>query len=491
MPSPRDIYMLSPSQLSPEVIAVTFAKTSRSPESFREIAAGLGDESSSQFHERWVVGYGHASVAEHAVLHIAFENVSRLAIEAIESSRLASYTEKSTRYQVFERDGYYTPEAIARSRHAERYHRTMATLFDTYFESIEPVRAVVAAQFPRKPDEDEKKYEARIRSKYIDCCRFLLPTATLANVGMTANARVLESAIKKMLSHPLQEVRDIGAEVKRVAQEKVPTLVRYAEPSEYLKKISNLKCQGSNQEEEPPSLRDPHSMLHALTLVDYDGDAEERFVATYLYRQGGTDYVSALQHAQTMNGAELENVVQNALTGRGDFDTPLRELEHITLTFDGVLDWGAWYELKRHRMMTITPQPLDVRLGYALPRVFEEARFATRYRRAMDAGAETFAAMAADLAADLHDEAAYVFPNAFNRRVLVTLNLREAFHLCSLRSASNAHFSMRRIAVRMYELIREIYPTFARFMRCADTPTAAQLTHEFFANVECRTSNVE
>jgi len=101
---PRDIYLLDPAQLSPEVIAVAFAKTSRSPESFREIAAGLTDESSAQFHERWVVGYGHASVAEHAVLHLAFENVSRLAIEAIENNRLASYTEKSTRYQVFERD---------------------------------------------------------------------------------------------------------------------------------------------------------------------------------------------------------------------------------------------------------------------------------------------------------------------------------------------------------------------------------------------------
>src|SRR5512136_3471445 len=117
MPKPREIYLLDPSQLSPEVIAVAFAKTSRSPESFREIAAGLSDESSAQFHEKWVVGYGHASVAEHAVLHIAIENISRLAVESIESNRLASYTEKSTRYQIFDRDAFYTPEAIAHSRH--------------------------------------------------------------------------------------------------------------------------------------------------------------------------------------------------------------------------------------------------------------------------------------------------------------------------------------------------------------------------------------
>jgi len=472
MPSPRDIYLLSPSQLRPEVIAVTFAKTSRSPESFREIAAGLCDESSSQFHERWVVGYGHASVAEHAVLHIAFENVSRLAIEAIESSRLASYTEKSTRYQVFERDGYYTPESIARSRHADRYHKAIALLFDAYFESIEPVRRAVMTQYPRKADEDDKRYDARIRSRYIDNCRFLLPTATLANVGMTANARVLEHAIKKMLSHPLEEVREIGEHVKRAAQAEVPTLVKYAEPSEYLHKIANLKCQMSNE-------RAGRGTADCLTLVDYDGEAEERFAAACLYRTAGVDYVASLQRARMMRGAELDNIVRESLTGMGDFDTPLRELEHITLTFDCVLDWGAWYELKRHRMMTLTPQPLDVRQGYAVPRVFEEARLGARFRQAMTAAAETFDT----IAADLPDEAAYVFPNAFNRRVLITLNLREAFHFIKLRSATNAHFSIRRIAVRMYELIRDIYPTFAQFMHCAEPPSSEQLAREFFAQV--------
>jgi len=55
----RQIYLLSPKVLSPETIAVAFAKTSRSPESFREIANGLSDETSAKFHERWVVGYGH------------------------------------------------------------------------------------------------------------------------------------------------------------------------------------------------------------------------------------------------------------------------------------------------------------------------------------------------------------------------------------------------------------------------------------------------
>ena len=92
-----------PQKHTPETIAVAFAKTSRSPESFDQIAAELTDQKSAEFNEKWVVGYGHSSVAEHAVLHIAVENVSRLAVENLESNRLASYTEKSTRYQTWER----------------------------------------------------------------------------------------------------------------------------------------------------------------------------------------------------------------------------------------------------------------------------------------------------------------------------------------------------------------------------------------------------
>jgi thymidylate synthase ThyX len=51
---------------------------------------------------------------------------------------------------------------------------------------------------------------------------------------MTANARVLEHAISKMLSHPLAEVREIGEQVKEAALKEIPTLVKYATPLPYL-----------------------------------------------------------------------------------------------------------------------------------------------------------------------------------------------------------------------------------------------------------------
>ncbi len=45
-----NIYLLK--DLSPEVKAVTFAKCSRSPDSFKDIAKELTETKSSEFHEK-------------------------------------------------------------------------------------------------------------------------------------------------------------------------------------------------------------------------------------------------------------------------------------------------------------------------------------------------------------------------------------------------------------------------------------------------------
>ncbi len=97
-------------------------------------------------------------------------------------------------------------------------------LFETYQQSLETVRAVVERQSPRRAEESEEAWDRRIRSQYVDSCRFLLPAAALANAGMTANGRMLENAIRKWRSHGLAEVREIGETVKAVAQQELPTL---------------------------------------------------------------------------------------------------------------------------------------------------------------------------------------------------------------------------------------------------------------------------
>jgi len=486
MPVPkRDIYVLSSKELSPETIAVAFAKTSRFPDSFRDIAADLTDEKSAQFHEKWVVGYGHASVAEHAVLHLAIENASRIAMEAIESNRLASYTEKSTRYQKWDEDSFHTPLELDGHALRNEYLSTCRMLFTTYMASLEPVKAVIATQVPRRENEKDAAYDRRIRSRYVDVCRFILPAASLANVGMTANGRVLENAIRKWLSSPLMEIREIGETVKAVAQGELPTLVKYAEAVPYWvetgKDIYHRAHPG--QSGRAKAGREPGEETNKVSVdsemgckvADYDKDGENKVLAAALYRFGNMPFSAALEKVSSASQTEREGLAESLLGRLGKFDVPLRELEHCTYTFDLVMDQGAYAEFKRHRMMTQTPQLQTAALGYATPRLIIEAGFGSRYEAAMEAAKSTWEKLN-----DFNPYVAqYVVPNGFNRRLLASFNLREAYAFCQLRAASNAHFSIRLVAQCVYEQIARVHPLLAKYMGLPDEPWG-KIEKEYF-----------
>lgn len=466
----REIYLLSPRALSPETIAVAFAKTSRAPESFREIAAELSDEKSAQFHEKWVVGYGHASVAEHAVLHLAFENVSRVAIETIESNRLASYTEKSTRYQKWGMDDFTVPPELDGHPLRDEFVDTVRLLFSTYAESLDPTKNLIIQRTPRRENESDEAYDRRIRSQYVDRCRFLLPAAANANVGMTANARVIEMTIRKMLSHPLEEVRQIGEKMKEVSKAETPTLVKYADANSYTmettQELANRKSVIGNRKSD------------WCSLIDYDRDGEDKILAAAVYRFGEMGYADALAQIKSMQADEREKLAETLLGRLGKFDIPLRELEYSTYTFDLVMDQGAYAEFKRHRMMTQTPQRLTTRLGYTTPLLITEAGFGSKYEAAMDAAH----AMYEKFHAFNPDVAQYIVPNGFNRRVLAQFNLREAFAFCQLRTAANAHFSIRRVAQKMYEDISRVHPLLSKYMKLREE-TWQSVEENYFSKI--------
>ena len=454
MPKSRRIYLLSPKAYSPETIAVTFAKTSRSPQPFDEIAAELNEDRSAKFHEKWVVGYGHSSVAEHAVLHLALENVSRLAIETVEGNRLASYTEKSTRYQQWDGDAFYIPEELRDHPLSKPYIETCKTLFSTYQDCIPRVQNLLRQTMPREASESEKAYDRRIAPAAVDICRFLLPAASLANVGVTINARALEYALCKMLSSPLEEVRQIGGLVREAGQNETPTLIKYADCNEYLVRTREVMTGRTNR---IPSTNQKTN----FKLWSYDQDGENEILAAVLFRfSSDRDYEDCLAYVNNLEASGKSTLVDDLMSKRGRFDQPMREFEYAQMTFEVEMDQGAYFEFKRHRMMTQTPQPLTALLGFAIPRGIIAARCEEMYLEAMRQAASLYE----DLSAWNPDVASYIVPNGFNRRVLFTMNLRQAFHFCQLRAAENAHFSIRLVALKMWEALLEVYPNLTKFM---------------------------
>ena len=114
-------------------------------------------------------------------------------------------------------------------------------------------------------------------------------------------------------------------------------------------------------------------------------------------------------------------------------------------------------------------------LGHVTPRFITEAGFGPQYEAAMDAARSTWEKLN-----EFNPYVAqYVVPNGFNRRVLATFNLREAFAFCQLRAASNAHFSIRKVAQCIHEQIARVHPLLAKYMVLPDEPWE-KIENEYF-----------
>ncbi len=489
------------SRVPEEVVAVLFSKYSRSTQSvrrnflalvkdhesgFKEIldAVGSGGEhgftaalnKARDFFQRILVGYGDDSIGELGMAHVACEDVSNIATKRLENARLASPLEKSTRYVVYDKTKFLREPRIMASGFAEEYVKVNELLLGTYAEQIEPMTDFIRNQWPigdfelfegkkyaELSDEAEKEraskaYEASVKAKALDVLRYYMPASTLTNVGITANGRAFECLISKLMSDELEEVRSIGKMMQEELSKVIPSLVKRAKPSDYY--ASTRK--GMFAAADSTFAAAASDKMNAVTLIDYDKDAEEKVIAAALYGFCNLPMSQIKEKVKKMPAAERLNLMEEYFGRRTNRrEKPMRAAEAVYYTFDLLTDYGAYRDLQRHRMLTQIAQPLTVANGYDVPPEIEEAGLAVKFRECM----ETAAGFYKKIYPKFPQEAQYAVPFAYKIRYLFVLNLREAFHLIELRSVPQGHASYRRVAQEMFRQIKKVHPIFAEYMR--------------------------
>lgn len=484
----RSIYCLK--NLPEEVVAVLFAYYSRSTGSLREslsrlittdglewiAASGEDDASLSKakeaarsFHEKWVVGYGHSSVAEHAVAHVAIEGCSILASKVIEDTRLASFTEKSTRYVWFDPEHFHTPgELDRRPTLRDEYQTTARQLMQTYISLSDKVLEQVRQDWPIQPEQPQKLWEAQTKAKACDLCRYLLPACTKTNVGVTLNGRLAEHLIRKLLSHPLLECRTMGTEVKSEVLKILPTLVKYADQNEYLagrdqrvaEVVNSLFYSGKPLGGGAPAASDT-AFEPTVRCVSHPADMVGDLASAILYEHRHEDGAAIHDQATKLSKPDQLALIQAYLAGRERHDQPGRALEHVNLTFDILVDYGAFRDIQRHRMCTQTHQTLTCIHGYCLPPELERYGHAGVFHAAMQQAQKTHAALVEQVGPMV---ASYMVPLAYRKRTLYAWNLRELWHFISLRSGKQGHASYRKVAQACWRELERICPDLARLV---------------------------
>ena len=437
------------------------------------------------FYERVLVGYGDDSVAQLGGAHLACENISNVAAKLLEDARIGiAPLEKSTRYVRFDHKDaagnylFYREPKIMASRHRDAYIEVMNLLFETYSRQMEPMLEHVAKSLPieqlevRDPmsgkglsygeaakDERlrrwaESAYRATVRAHACDVLRSYLPAATLTNVGMFGVGQAFEYLISKFYSHDLSEAKELGAVIHTELNQLIPSFVKRAQFNEYLvATTAAAKTLAANAVAVAPVVTD-----EAVTLIDYDAQAEEKVIAAILYGQTRQTLQRLRKIAVALSQEERQQILQEYFSRRRHRRDKLsRAFENVYYTFDILGNLGLYRDLHRHRILTQERQDFTTVHGYDTPPEIAEAGFETEFDHCMKGAAELYER----ICRDLPSEAQYVVPFAYKIRWYMKMNLREAVHMCELRTMPQGHPDYRYICQEIWRKIQEVHPTLA------------------------------
>jgi thymidylate synthase ThyX len=478
------------------------AKYSRSSLSLKDSLAELNEQKAEKFLSTFYFQYGHRSIADLAHVAMAIERLSLLAATLVVDETRWDGQERSTRYQDFKKSGHYTP-GFSDPAGARLYDETVAFLFSEYRNFSELNFQYLVEKTPKPAEMAQEAYERTLRARAFDISRYLLPMATNTSLGQIVNARTLETQVSRLLGSSYAEVRllgermkqaargvawDVNAEKRRALVEAItekdaalgeqaraellretrvsPTLVKYAEPSEYelssRKELAQAEAELMRGQSIAPSPE--------VDLLDED-TLEVELATTLLYEHSRHSYRQLREAVIALGAARQEEIIDIGMRHRGSHDELLRAYcVGQKFRFDILMDIGAYRDLHRHRRCVQIHQEYCFAHGFDTPREIRDAGHAELYaktmQRAGDAGRRLESALAAR--GEAPQPAQYLLPLAYRKRTLFKMDFAEVVYITELRTGVGGHWSYRNVAYQMYERVAERYPVLAKYFRVTD-----------------------
>jgi len=485
----------------PEVQAYGMAKYSRSALSLRESLAEINDQKAEKFLNTFYFQYGHRSIADLAHIAFAIERLSILAATVAVDEPRWDGQERSTRYQDFQKSGYFVPDFGADEAARTSYRETIDLLFAEYRHFSEEMFLFVRDRTPKPEEMKPDAYERTLRARAFDLSRYLLPLATNTSLGQIVSARTLETQVSRLLSQTHAEVRRLGGLLKDAAREPAynvshaaagklleeiergapslasparefllrevrvaPTLMKYAEPSPYeMETRRELRAAAAE-------LLSGIAIEPAPTVDLLDAEPLEiELAATLLYQYSHYPYRQVREVVQALSEAQRRELIDLGLRHRGRFDEVSRAFcAGQQFRFDILMDIGGFRDMHRHRRCVQIVQDYTAAHGYDRPEEIESAGLTARYDSAMQRARDAVAQLAARDATEAEEQSQYAIPLAYRKRTLFKMDLSEAIYISELRTGVAGHFSYRNVAYAMYEAVAQRYPALAQYFRVTD-----------------------
>lgn len=461
----------------PEVVkAALFARYSRSSKSVRRlfldefadtvVSTGMSSEdpeNAKKLFERVFVEYGDDSVAQLGGAHVACEGISNIATKALERGRLMSYLEQSTRYIRYDkpRSGrylYMCPPEIEDGVLREKYNETMDFLFESYRFVVDQVFELLGGNQANEP-----ALKRTLMARALDAARGILPAATISNVGVYGSGQAYEMLLMRLMAHPLGEIQMLGEELLGELQLVIPSFVKRVDRPdrggawvEYMANsrrdtaemvASILDAQAEYMRTEPLGLVGDDTTGVHVQLVDWDSDGEQKILSAIMQPHTHISDDDIWRTVLRLGPSQKKDLLRAYVGDRKNRrHRPGRAFEHANYMFEVVVDYGAFRDLQRHRMLTIDWQTPTVANGYIQPALVDQAGAAPRFADAMERATELHHVLL-----EHHPEvASYATCMAHRVRFSMRMNARELMHLVELRSTPAGHPAYRTVAQKMF-----------------------------------------
>ena len=485
----------------PEVLAYGMAKYSRSALSLRESLADLNEQKAEKFLNTFYFQYGHRSIADLAHLAFAIEKLSILAATVVVDEPRWDGQERSTRYQDFQKSGYFVPDFAGDAAARDLYRGTIDFLFAEYRYFSEQMFHYLQDRTPKPEEMKQDAYERTLKARAFDLSRYLLPLAANTSLGQIVSARTLENQVSRLLSHTHAEVRRLGELLKKAAGDAAynvnhasadtlldeiqqrsadladrvqkaflrevhaaPTLMKYAESNAYEQETRReLRSAAAELLSSLP--------LEPVPLVDLldDEALEVELATTLLYQYSHHSYRQIRGVVEGMTAAPRAEIIDLGLRHRGRHDEIARTYySGQKFRFDVLMDIGGFRDMHRHRRCVQILQDYTTLHSYDRPEDIDNANLAARYDAAMSRARDTAAQLTSRSANEAEEQSQYVIPLAYRKRALFKMDFAEALYISELRTGPAGHFSYRNVAYAMYEAVARRYPELAKYFRVTD-----------------------
>jgi flavin-dependent thymidylate synthase len=440
--------------LTPETISAAYARISRSPEPVNELReiARLEVEKARRSNRNVVFDMGHSSVAEHAVFNIDVLGVSRLLVEEIEKFRLCSFTEKSQRYVLFDKD-FVIPKEIKEANLTDLFTSTVSTQNEYYHALYEKLRPYVFAE--NRTLAKNPTNRSLLKGWAKEDARYVISLATQTQLGMTINARNLELMLRRLSALPLTEAQEYSKKLYAATKDIAPSLIRYTQATDYdrlTRQYLRRQVSAFLPKHSPQSAVSKKSSAVQLTFVS--DAADTKVAAALLFSSSNLNYSLCLRQASRMTPREKKSLFKTAFQHLQVHDAVLRELENVDLQFELLVSASCFAQLKRHRLATIISQEYDPQLGTTIPpsvrKIGQQKEFIEIMRLTRSAYDQ--------IKKKTPCAARYVLTNAHRKRVLIKFNARELYHLARLRADGHAQWDIRELAEKMLRQAKKVMP---------------------------------